>query len=233
MAQTSGDGIPIVDWQERTELLDRSLAMISRIARAIVRRNPGQVASDFVNEAPSMIWEAMQNTEAICPKRYPGFCAQVLTRKFIDRGRRLLTRPAHRSLSRTVDGLDSPDWDLPCRQLQAWSQRMAMLDRQTIFSPADLIRVRKWAPVVTIELLGVFELWTKLSSSDWNRCLHSAEANHPFPVDQLSVGTNFAKNVDVIAAGLNKKPSAVRKSIYRNRLKLLTLDCIREVISSE
>ena len=219
----------VVTATDREELLRRSEPMIRRIARSVASQSYGQTARDFVDDASTIVWLAMQRVDQLATATFGTWCWTVLRNAFYDRCRRL--RSCRDALGRCRTG-SLPDMEPAVNRLvvtrtNALAARIAEIDRRTPFSSADESRALSWTPLVTVVLLGSFELWPKLSSREWDARLQSLGVQSPFPTARLSRGLSFTDNVQTVATTLGRNVASVRRLIQRNLERLQQLDCVK------
>lgn len=214
--------------QERRDAAwSRLQKVIQKIAYRVVNRLSGhQLKSDFVEQAPTYVWERIAQFDAKRGSRFEAWCATVLCNRLRDWMRRrtakreVATGSDPETLTLIEEVADHSDWAglLQCA-----------LDREEAFSESDLARVRTWPLRTRLVVLAVSDLWRKVPAPEWETWVDEASLDAPFPPQVVVNADSVSDRVNVLAECLGMKPNTLSQQWHRGKDRLRDLDYIRQL----
>jgi RNA polymerase sigma factor (sigma-70 family) len=214
--------------QERRDAAwSRLQKVIQKIAYRVVNRLSGhQLKSDFVEQAPTYVWERIAQFDAKRGSRFEAWCATVLCNRLRDWMRRrtakreVATGSDPETLTLIEEVADHSDW-------AGLLQRA--LDREEAFSESDLARVRTWPLRTRLVVLAVSDLWRKVPAPEWETWVEKAGLKAPFPPQVVVNADSVSDRVNVLAECLGMKPNTLSQQWHRGKDRLRDLDYIRQL----
>lgn len=206
-----------------------------------IRRQWGQIGEDFLEEAPSHVFQQLQNGY-FNPDlgEFLPWCRAVLRRLLCSIGRSDKRRRAQERPMPPKDANGNPtglgtaaSTDDVERDVQVRETGQIVLEP---FSRDDLQIVGQWDSMDRVVLLSLCRLWHKVSSTYWQSLVQSLYErgliDQPLPIEQLVRADSPSERIAILAKALGMRSNTLSVRWRRRKHLLEELQFIRELRSA-